>query len=170
MLKITSMDQVYSSCTREYMSGVDRNNRNYKTQEVFTPDWMVDYTLKEIPEYLDLDSVCLDRAAGDGQFLSKILINKMIHYQSKGMEIHESFINSLDSIFGVDIERENVDLCRQRLLCGCSDKEIIALVERRIILGDCLNPNQKLAEQTDQDHLLMKRYFGLSITIDSEAD
>lgn len=148
------------------MSGIDRKNRNYKTQEVFTPDWMVEYSLREIPEYLDLDSVCLDRAVGDGQFLSKILIDKMLHFQKNGMAVHESFVVSLDSIFGVDIERENVDLCRQRLLCGCSDPEIISLVERRILLGDCLNPNKRIDGQTDQDHILMKKYFGLSISVD----
>lgn len=162
------MDQVYSSCIREYMSGVDRQNRNYKTQEVFTPDWMVDLTLAEIPEYINLDSVCLDRAVGDGQFLSKILICKMIHFQNQGIEIHDSFVASLDSMFGVDIERENIDLCRQRLLCGCTDPEVIFLVERRILLGDCLNPNQRIDGQSDQDHVLMKKYFGLSIVVDNE--
>lgn len=164
MQKITDMNQVYRSCIRAYMVGVDRQKRNYKTQEVFTPDWMVKTTLKGVPEYIDLNSVCLDRAVGDGQFAAKILIAKMLHRQKHlGMSVHESFVCSLDEIFGVDIERENVEICRERLLCGCTDPDIVALVHRRILIGNCLNPNEHVDGQTGQDHQLMKKYFTLNL-------
>ena len=165
MLKITDMNQVYDSCIREYMIGVDRENREYKTQDVFTPDWMVDLTISDVPEYLDLDAVCLDRAVGDGQFASKVLINKMLHFQKQGMGIHESFVSALDGIFGVDIERENVEICRERLLSGCKDPDIIDLVKRRIIVGNCLDPDAEVPGQTAQDHILMKRYFSLKTNL-----
>lgn len=147
------------------MSGVDRTNRNYKTQEVFTPDWMVDLILSELPEHTDLNSVCLDRAAGDGQFLAKVLIAKMLYLQSQGVEIHTSFIQSLDSIFGVDIEQENIKLCRQRLLCGCTNPEIVNLVHRRILVGNCLHPEERITGQSDLDHTLMIKYFSLKAQI-----
>lgn len=168
MMRISSIEEVYQSCLREYMTGVDRTKREYKTQEIFTPDWMVDLILTEMPDYNQLDSVCLDRAVGDGQFVSKVLIGKIKYYQSYGMDIHDAFTTSLDEIFGVDIEPENVELCRKRLLCGCEDPEVINLVSRRIIIGDCLNPHQRLEGQTEQDHLLMKSYFGASIEIGEE--
>lgn len=158
-LKITNMDQVYQSCLREYMTGVDRSTRDYKTQEVFTPDKMVEDILRELPEFVEVDSVCLDRAVGDGQFVSKVLIEKMLYLQNFGMTIHDSFVSSLDEIFGVDIELANVELCRERLLCGCTDPEIIELIKRRIINGNCLHPYRRLKSQTDQDHELMKKYF-----------
>lgn len=160
MKKITDISQIYNSCLREYMTGVDRSNREYKTQEVYTPDDMCDLMLDEIQEHKEINSVCLDRAVGDGQFAAKVLIAKIGHRTSHGMDIHDAFVSSLDEIFGVDIEKENVELCRQRLLCGCTDKKIINLVKRRIIVGDCLNPNKKIQGQTDNDHLLMKKYFG----------
>lgn len=160
------MDQVYASCIKEYMKGVNRDARKYKTQEVFTPDWMVDIILGELPDYLDFDAVCLDRAVGDGQFSSKVLIGKMLHYQKQGTEIHDSFIMALDSIFGVDIEPDNVTLCRERLLCGCTDPDIVDLVCRRIVIGDCLNPNDKISGQTDRDHQLMKKYFTSGLILD----
>ena len=163
MLQITDMEIVYNSCIREYMSGIDRSNRGYKTQEVFTPDWMVDLILKEVKEYQELDSVCLDQAVGDGQFAAKILIGKMLVLQEHGMTVHDSFVTALDEIFGVDIEIENVLLCRKRLLCGCTDPNIISLVSRRILNGDCLNPSQRLETQTEQDHHLMKKYFSTNI-------
>lgn len=159
MLQITDMQIVYNSCIREYMSGIDRTTRDYKTQEVFTPDWMVDLILEEIKEYQELDSACLDRAVGDGQFAAKVLIGKMLFLQEHGMSVHDSFVTALDEIFGVDIEIENVLLCRERLLCGCTDPEIVALVSRRILNGNCLHPYRRLKTQTDQDHELMKKYF-----------
>ena len=153
------MEQVYQSCIREYMSGIDRTNRNYKTQEVFTPDRMVDLVLEELPQCDNIDSVVIDRAVGDGNFVSKMLIKKMLSYQECGVDIHISFVMSLDGIFGVDIEKENVDLCRARLLCGCTDPDIVALVNRRILIGNCLHPYRRLLLQTDLDHILMKKYF-----------
>jgi len=141
------------------MTGVDRSNRSYKTQEVYTPDDMVDLMLDEIGEHKEINSVCLDRAVGDGQFAAKVLIAKIGHRISHGMDIHDAFVSSLDEIFGVDIEKENVELCRERLLCGCTDEEVISLVKRRIIVGDCLNPDKQIEGQTTQDRLLMKKYF-----------
>jgi hypothetical protein len=164
------MKQVYQSCIREYMSGIDRTNRDYKTQEVFTPDWMVDLVLEELPSCDNIDSVVIDRAVGDGQFVSKVLIRKMLSYQNCGVDIHTSFVMSLDGIFGVDIEKENVDLCRERLLCGCTDPDIIALVNRRIIIGDCLDPKKKLKNQSIQDHDQMKKYFTNRCIIIDEYD
>jgi hypothetical protein len=120
---------------------------------------MVDLILEEINEYQELDSVCLDRAVGDGQFAAKVLIGKMLFLQEHGMSVHDSFVTALDEIFGVDIEIENVLLCRERLLCGCTDPEIVALVSRRILNGNCLHPYRRLKTQTDQDYDLMKKYF-----------
>ena len=154
------MDQILQSCIRGYMEGVDRTNRKYKTQEVFTPDWMVKFCLNEIAEYQDAGSICLDQAAGDGQFLSQVLINKTKSKHSKGMSIHDSFVTSLDEIFGVDIEADNVKLCRERLLCGCTDADVIDLVHSRIIIGDCLNPYESIPGQTELDRSLMIKYFG----------
>jgi hypothetical protein len=170
MKKITDISQIYNSCLREYMTGVDRSNRSYKTQEVYTPDNMVDLMLNEIQEHKEINSVCLDRAVGDGQFAAKVLIAKIGHRISHGMDIHDAFVSSLDEIFGVDIEKENVELCRQRLLCGCTDEEVINLVKRRIIVGDCLNPNKRVKGQSDADFLLMQKYFSVSNLFEWQAD
>jgi hypothetical protein len=154
------MEQVYQSCLREYMTGVDRSNRDYKTQEVFTPDWMVDLILDTTPHCEDIDTVVIDRAVGDGQFVSKVLIRKMLNYQNCGVDIHTAFVMALDGIFGIDIEKENVDLCRQRLLCGCGDPEVVALIERRILIGNTLDPYDEINGQSPQDYRLMIKHFG----------
>ena len=163
MKKITDIEQIYSSCRREYMSGRQGQEREYKTQEVFTPDWMVEIMLDEMSNsnksFYDTDSVYLDRAVGDGQLLSMLLIKKVERAISNDMEIHEAFVNSLDSLFGVDIESFNVKLCRERLLCGCTDPEVIKLVESRILVGNCLDPEEDIFGQSDEDKFLMKKYF-----------
>lgn len=169
MLRLTNIDQVYASCIREYMKGVDRSNRKYKTQEVFTPDWMVDMILDELSEFDVCDSVVIDRAAGDGQFLSKVLIKKILYLQKNGFELHDAFVKSLDSIFGVDIELENVILCRSRLLCGCTDPKVIDLINRRIIVGDSLNPKKRIPSQTDSDYNLMVKYFSTPFVFEEIA-
>jgi hypothetical protein len=68
-------------------------------------------------------------------------------------------------IFGTH-PKENVELCRERLLCGCTDPLVIELVNRRIIMGDSLNPNRRLENQSIEDHILMKTYFGIPNIID----
>jgi hypothetical protein len=121
---------------------------------------MVDLVLEELPPCDNIDSVVIDRAVGDGQFVSKVLIRKMLSYQACGIDIHTSFVMSLDGIFGVDIEKENIDLCRARLLCGCTDPEIVSLVERRVLIGNALCPYDDIKGQTKQDQALMVQYFG----------
>jgi hypothetical protein len=121
---------------------------------------MVDLILEELPNVDNIDSVVIDRAVGDGQFVSKVLIRKMISYQKCGVDIHTSYVMALDGIFGVDIEKENIELCRERLLCGCTDPDVISLISRRILIGNSLHPYDEIPGQTKQDHDLMIKYFG----------
>ena len=55
---------------------------------------------------------------------------------------------ALDTLYGVDIMRDNVDLCKKRLGGG------------NIIMGDTLSPERKLEEQTTKERDLMKKWFG----------
>ncbi len=153
------------------MDGRENLERDYRTQEVFTPDWMVNLMLDEvqISNVVDCNNVYLDRAVGDGQFLSRILVLRVEHQLHNGTDIHQAFVKSLDSLFGVDIEPTNIKICRERLLCDCTDESVIALVHRRILVGDCLQPNKRLLHQTDNDHFLMKKYFSIN-TLDSSNE
>ena len=83
----------------------------------------------------------LDPACGDGQFLVEVKRIKMDHFQ---MTVDEA----LQDIYGVDIVRDNVDLCKKRLGGG------------NIVMGNTLDPNTRLSGQLEYEYKLMKDWFG----------
>jgi hypothetical protein len=114
---------------REYMSGIQRDeNRVRATGEVFTPTPLVQEVLDQMDPALFTEPgrTFLDPACGDGQFLSEVLIRKL--------ESGQDLETALASIYGVDIMIDNVDLCRERLLCGC--EEFRHIVEKNIVCQD----------------------------------
>ena len=116
---------------REYMSGVDRDKTRQKaTGEVFTPTPLVQEILDQLPTdvFTDPTKTFLDPSCGDGQFLGEVLIRKV--------ESGADFETALSTIYGVDLMPDNVELCRNRLLCGRDD--LRAIVERNIVCHDAL--------------------------------
>ena len=110
---------------RTYMGRVERDKLRVKaTGEVFTPTELVCTMLKQIPndQFTDPTKTFLDNSCGDGQFLGEILIRKM--------ENGSTFEQSLSTIYGVDLMIDNVDLCRERLLCG--QEQFRHIVEQNI--------------------------------------
>jgi hypothetical protein len=125
-----------------YMEGVERAvERVRATGEVFTPSALV----IEMLQYVDLDlfaagKTVLDPACGDGQFLVAAKWIKIYHH---GMTEQDA----LRDLYGVDIMRDNVDMCRRRLGGGT------------IVMGDSLKPSRELDGQTDEERELMLTLF-----------
>jgi type I restriction-modification system DNA methylase subunit len=116
---------------RSYMSGIEREKTRVKaTGEVFTPTPLVQEVLDEMPQviFTDTTKTFLDPSCGDGQFLGEVLIRKM--------ENGSTFEQALGTIYGVDLMEDNVELCRERLLCGREDLRHI--VEQNIVCADGL--------------------------------
>lgn len=116
---------------RAYMSGVERDRQRVKaTGEVFTPTPLVQEILDQMPAELFTTpgKTFLDNSCGDGQFLSEVLIRKL--------EAGQDFETALASIYGVDLMPDNVQECRNRLLCGREDLRHI--VEKNIVCADGL--------------------------------
>ena len=108
-----------------------------ETAEIFTPAELVVEMLREVPlERLGPGRTVLDPACGDGQFL---VAAKWVKILGHGMSEEAA----LEDLYGVDIMRDNVDLCRARLGGGT------------VVMGDTLNPELRLAGQTDEEHRLM---------------
>ena len=110
---------------RTYMGGVERDKLRVKaTGEVFTPTKLVRTILEQIPndQFTDPTKTFLDNSCGDGQFLGEILIRKI--------ENGSTFEEALSTTYGTDLMIDNVDLCRERLLCGREDLRYI--VEQNI--------------------------------------
>ncbi len=124
------------------MSGVQREvSRVKSTAEVFTPTSVVVDLLQNIPiEAFGPGRTVLDPACGDGQFLAGALAIKLFFFN---MDLELALLE----IFGVDIMRDNVDLCKARLGGG------------RILMGNTLDPHSRLPGQTDEEYSLMVKYF-----------
>jgi SAM-dependent methyltransferase len=145
-----------------YMSGIDRmSDRVAQTHEIFTPTATVIDMMKQM---LEADPTCfepgktiLDPACGDGQLLVPVKWFKVLYH---GMTEE----TALQDIYGVDIMRDNIDLCRKRLINCAEDAPAYAtlyeVVSQRIIMGNTLDPLTKLDEQTEAEAKLMLEYFG----------
>ncbi len=131
----------------DYMDGVERTvERVRATAEVFTPSSLV----IEILQYLDLalfapGKTILDPACGDGQFLVAAKWIKVFHH---GMSEEAA----LADIYGIDLMRDNVDLCKRRLDGGT------------IVMGNSLDPHAHLVEQTTEERRLMSELFAEAMT------
>ena len=116
---------------RTYMSGTNRDNARIKsTGEVFTPTSLVNEMLDKHPQELfsNPDKKVIDQFCGDGQFLGEVLIRKL----ENGID----FETALGSIYGVELMKDNVDLCKERLLCG--QEHLRYIVDKNIICADAL--------------------------------
>ena len=124
---------------RSYMSGVDREKSRVKsTGEVFTPTPLVQEILDKLQQdvFTDPTKTFLDPTCGDGQFLGEVLIRKM--------ENGSTFEEALSTTYGVDLMIDNVDLCRERLLCGRNDLRHI--VEKNIVCHNGLTYEYNFGE------------------------
>ena len=138
------------------MSGVARDQlRVRSTGEVFTPTELVQEILDKLPKTLfkDLNKTYIDNFCGDGQFLGEVLIRKV----ENGID----FEQALSTIYGVDLMQDNVDLCRERLLCG--QEHLRPIVEKNIVCADALRYHYRF-DGTDPyktaDDLHFDRLFG----------
>lgn len=124
---------------RDYMSGVQRDALRVKaTQEVFTPTPMVQDILVKLDPTLfqDAEQDFIDPTCGDGQFLGEVLIRKL----ENGID----FETALSSLYGVDLMQDNVELCRDRLLCG--QEHLRHIVEKNIVQGNALECDYTFGE------------------------
>ena len=131
MLKPALSEVIDHIRDRTYMGRVERDQLRVKaTGEVFTPTELVREMLERIPieQFKDPIKTFLDNSCGDGQFLGEVLIRKM--------ENGATFEQALSTIYGVDLMIDNVDLCRERLLCG--QEHLRHLVEKNIQCRDGL--------------------------------
>lgn len=132
---------------REYMSGTEREQSRVKiTNEIFTPTPRAIKDVHKLPHILfeNSDKTFQDQCCGDGQFLGEVLIRKLESLQKEEITDLE-FEQALSTIYGVDIMQDNVDLCRERLLCGREDLRHI--VEKNIVCADALTYNYTFGEK-----------------------
>ena len=125
-----------------YMAGVPRAAERVRaTGEVFTPTGLVLDMIVRLPlTRFAPGQTVLDPACGDGQVLVAAKWVKVLHHAM-------SEEDALAEIYGIDIMRDNVDLCLRRLGGGT------------VVMGDALCPDRRLPGQTEEEHHLMRQLF-----------
>lgn len=103
--------------------GIISTGRVKEFGEVFTPDTIVNDMLSLVDEKLSTEinnyvsTTYLEPSCGDGQFLIRILSRKLEKIKELPLEQRElALIKSLSSIYGVDIQPDNVIKARNRML------------------------------------------------------
>lgn len=122
---------------RTYMGGIARDGLRVKaTGEVFTPTPLVQEILARLPDevFADPFRTFIDPSCGDGQFLGEVLIRKVQELETNNVPVDQAFEIALRTIYGVDLMIDNVDLCRERLLCG--QEYLRSVVEQNIYQAD----------------------------------
>ena len=109
-------DVISHARDRKNLNRIERDYLRVKaTGEVFTPLDVITKKLNDLENhdpllFKDPSKTFLEPSCGDGNFLSEVLIRKM--------ENGSTFEQALSTVYGVDLMIDNVDLCRERLLCG----------------------------------------------------
>ena len=130
---------VYKNFVRSYgyMSSITRNkSRQDSTQEYFTFQEFVEEVLDKVEYakkdiFTNIDNKLLDNAAGDGQFLTEMVIRKM---ERSGCSLEQA----LSTTYGVELMEDNVKLCKERLAGPNPTQEILEILNRNIVCADAL--------------------------------
>lgn len=121
---------------REYMGGVNRDKERVRsTGEVFTPTELVIKYIDDCEEmypdaFTDPDNNMADNSMGDAAFLGELLIRKI--------ERGQDFTTALKSLFGIDFQKSNVEIAKERLLCKSTDPIHIEIVNRQLVHADAV--------------------------------
>ena len=94
--------------------------------------------------WTDATKTFLDNSCGNGNFLVEI-------YKHKVDTLHLDPIDSLKSIYGVELMEDNVQECRERLIelatgYGVNEQTAQSIVERNIVWHDALTYDYEFAD------------------------
>ena len=83
--------------------------------------------------FTSAEKTMLDNSCGNGNFLAKIL-----EWRMKNGLLH---LDSLKTIYGIELDSVNADECRFRLSLGSKDKEIWKVLKHNIVCANALDAN-----------------------------
>lgn len=127
------------------MKQIKSKDRVNKFAEVFTAEREVKAMCDLIPDdvWQNIDSTFLEPACGNGNFLVEILERKLNLCKNV-----EQGLRALKSVYGIDIQQDNVEESKQRLFdmfvkkfpkaSALTGIEAAAILEQNIICGNSL--------------------------------
>ena len=137
---------------------VKSKNRVTVHGEVFTSEREVNAMLDLVKQETErIDSRFLEPACGTGNFLVEVLNRKLAivesRYKRSQLEFERYAVIAISSLYGVDIQKDNIEECRSRLfeifneiytslyMGSCKEEcrtSIKYILERNILWGDAL--------------------------------
>lgn len=120
--------------------------------EVYTPQWLVK-DMVALTNASNLSTTILEPACGNGNFLAEILSQKLSNCHTE----YEALL-SAKSLFGIDIQEDNVRECRERLcnllferFPNSDKKEVESVLQKNIVCGDFLTKKHwSQGKETDE--------------------
>lgn len=132
-----------------------RKERHHITQEDFTPEIVLEMFASGFfkEEFQDADSVFLDNSCGNGNILLFVL--------GKKLDAGIGYLDALETLFGIDLMKDNVEECHERIRQLLEDRriefdrtEVDRILEHNIVCHDSLDwnfkewkPNPKIIEE-----------------------
>lgn len=125
--------------------------------EVYTAKKQVNDMLDLIPDSMPFDSTYLEPACGNGNFLMEIIKRKLEKVFNNSSDILYDIVRATASVYGVDIQADNVEESRERLIVRVQQmyqqhtgtelpsnivSAISNILSRNIICGDTLAGTQ----------------------------
>jgi len=129
-------------------NGFKHDSKDVKSRgEVFTPTVLVNEMLDKLPPevFVDKSKTFIDNSCGNGQFLYYVMLRKMenIIKSEKGITLYKAHRLALTTIYGCELDANNAEECRKRLLNGSTSQELRDIVDRNIITADALDPKHE---------------------------
>lgn len=128
-----------------------------KYGEVFTPEWLVkdmcDMLAEEGNAWSRLDETFLEPSCGNGNFLVEILARKFDLCKD-----HKDGLTALSTIWGIDIQLDNVTEARKRMLKMYKERysdgieKAERIIQKNIICGDSLKIMRQWADEENESH------------------
>lgn len=115
----------------ETNDGIERSReRIIKNGEVFTPECIIEEMVKNIPDkdWANPAKTFLDPNCGNGQILCYILKRRLAAGVSKK--------DAISTMFGIELMKDNTDLCRQRLAEILGTHEFDDIIKHNIVCSD----------------------------------
>ncbi len=122
----------------DHGTGVKSDDRKRHFGEVLTPRWVVEMMLDLVPDVRIPDVTVFEPACGEGAFITCVLRRKLSCARTD-----DERVRACQTCYGIDIQSDNVEICRARLTAIARDNGVDAdtaarIFVRNVVHGDML--------------------------------